>query len=276
MGRFTYFSTTGKMESIIDHYAGSDASHARHFHPNGKVMADGRYVGEVKDSIWNYYDAESHLRSTETWKAGKKNGAMISYYANGTKAELCTYANGERVGESKQFFDNGQLKLMATYVRDEPEGTMTYYYPSGKKEIEGTCVNGDRDGGWIYYNDDGSIQLQMLYKQGEFVKDKKENGVFKEYFDDEQMKSEATWKNGKREGAFSEYFDNGHFVTKPMKLGPDGAEVADTERVLEGQTKKREGTYKNDMLEGDVKEFDEKGKLLSMTHYVNGQVTTKP
>ncbi len=276
VGLFAYFSTLGKTESTVDHYAGSDASHARHFHPDGKLMAEGRYVGEAKDSTWNYYDVDGHLRSTENWKGGKKNGASIALFANGKTAETCAYSNNQRTGECKTFFDNGQLKTIATYVKDEPEGVMTFYYPSGKKEIEGKCVNGDRDGGWIYYNDDGSIQLQMLYRQGEFVKDKKENGVFKEYFDDEQLKNEITWKNGKREGAFSDYFDNGHYLTQPMKLGPDGAEVPDNERTLEGQTKKREGTYKNDSLDGDVKEYDEKGKLRSTTHYLNGQVAPKP
>jgi antitoxin component YwqK of YwqJK toxin-antitoxin module len=42
------------------------------------------------------------------------------------------------------------------------------------------------------------------------------------------------------------------------------------QRVLEGQTKKREGTYVNDLLEGEVKEYDEKGKLVKVTRYVGG------
>ena len=53
VGTFTYFSTAGKVESTVAHYATGDASRARHFHPDGKLMAEGRYVGEQKDSIWN-------------------------------------------------------------------------------------------------------------------------------------------------------------------------------------------------------------------------------
>lgn len=48
----------------------------------------------------------------------------------------------------------------------------------------------------------------------------------------------------------------------PVKLGPQGGEKNEVERVLKGQTKKREGTYKNDILEGPVKEYDEKGKSI--------------
>ena len=41
--------------------------------------------------------------------------------------------------------------------------------------------------------------------------------------------------------------------------------------MLEAQTKKREGTYKNDLLEGEVKEWDEKGRSLRTTMYQAGK-----
>jgi hypothetical protein len=37
-------------------------------------------------------------------------------------------------------------------------------------------------------------------QKGELKKERKENGVFKEFYDDEQLKSEETYKKGKREG----------------------------------------------------------------------------
>ncbi len=57
-----------------------------------------------------------------------------------------------------------------------------------------------RDGTWFYFNKDGSLQLQALYAKGELVKEKKENGTFNEYYDDEQVKSEVTYKKGKARG----------------------------------------------------------------------------
>lgn len=274
VGRFTYYSTTGKVESTVDHYPGSDASHARHFHPNGKLMAEGRYVGEAKDSTWNFYDTEGRLRSTENWKAGQKHGVQTMFYEDGKVAERLNFSGGVQEGKAEQFFPDGKAKYTAQFVKGEPEGVMTWYFPNGRKEIEGNTVNGDRDGSWFYYNEDGTVQIQVLYSKGEYVKDKKENGTFNEYYDDEQVKSSVVYKKGLKEGTFTEYYDNGHWVDRPVKLGPEGAEKADVERALEGQTKKREGTYKNDVLEGEVKEYDESGKLLKTTMYVNGQATT--
>ncbi len=45
---------------------------------------------------------------------------------------------------------------------------------------------------------------------------------------------------------------------------------ADVERVLIGQTKKREGKYVNDLLEGEVREYDEKGKVVRVAKFVAG------
>ncbi len=270
VGTFTYFSTGGKVESTVAHYATGGASHAMHFHPDGKLMAEGRYVGEQKDSIWNYYDDTGALRSTERWKNGKFNGDQEAFFPNGKPAERCTWKDGKRNGPCQQFFDNGQVRTSTNYVNDEANGPSSVFSEDGKKEIEGQNVKGQRDGLWKHYNADGTLLMQMLYAKDKVVKEKKENGTFRTFYPDEQLMSEETWKLGKREGKFTEYHDNGRWTERPAKVGPDGAERSETERVLDGQTKKREGTYKNDKLEGEVKEWDEKNKLVKTTMYKEG------
>lgn len=271
VGRFTYYSNKGKVESIVDHYPDGKASHAKHYHPNGKLMAEGRYAGQEKDSMWTYLDVDGRKRSVERWAAGRKDGEQVTLYADGKVAEKATWTKGVQHGPFEQFFDNGQAKARSTYQNGNPEGIVTYFFPSGKKEIEGKMVNGDRDGTWSYYNEDGSVQIQILYKTGSYVKDKKENGTFKEYFDQDKLKSEVTYKAGRKEGRFTEWNNDGAWVERPVRIGPDGMQKGDTERVLEGQTKKREGTYKNDLLEGEVKEYDEQGKLIRTVIYAAGE-----
>ncbi|MCO6483802.1 MAG: toxin-antitoxin system YwqK family antitoxin [Flavobacteriales bacterium] len=271
VGSFVYYSTKGKVESRVDHYPDGKAAHGIHFHPNGKVMAEGRYVGQQKDSTWNYYGEDGILRSSELWKAGKLNGAVTTFFKDGAVAERKTYRNGVLEGLSEQFFPGGKIRYRAQFAGGEPEGRETFFFPNGNKEIEGGYVNGSRDGVWRYYNEDGSVQLQALYAQGRLVKKKYENGTFTEYWDDGQPKSEVTYKNGKREGPFTEWYDNGKWVNVPVKVGPQGAEKPDMERKLTGQGKKREGTYRNDLLNGPVKEYDEKGRLTSNLTFLNGE-----
>lgn len=274
VGSFVYYSTSGWVESQVDHYADGKGAHGRHFHENGQLMAEGRYEKQEKDSTWNYYDDQGRLRTTENWKAGKMDGEMVTYFPNGQVTERVHFKGGELNGPVERFYADGKPKYQGTMVMGEADGPETFFFPNGKKEIEGRYVNGNRDGGWKYYNDNGSIRMQVLYAQGKVVKTKYENGTFTEYWDNDRPKSEVTYKNGKREGPFTEWHDNGKWIEAPVKVGPPGAEKNEVERKLTGQTKKREGTYRNDVLEGPVKEYDEKGKLISNLTYVNGAPTT--
>ncbi len=222
-----------------------------------------RYTGQFKDDrpvgSFTYYSTE-----------GKLDGTMTAYFADGTVAERRTFKAGKAEGPAEQFYANGGQRYKPNDQGGAPEGIETYYFPNGNKEIEGRYVNGDRDGGWTYYNEDGSVQMQVLYAQGRMVKEKYENGTFREYWADQQLKSEVTYRNGKREGPFTEWYNNGQWVEVPMKLGPQGEEKSEMERKLTGQTKQREGTYKNDLLEGPVKEYNDAGRLISTVVYKNG------
>jgi len=276
VGRFTYFSTEGFVESIVDHYADGSGAHGRHFHPNGKVMAEGRYVGQTKDSTWVYLDANGLRRSQEQWKNGRKHGEDLSFFDDGTISERITFANGVQEGVHEQFFPGGQVKHRGNYVRGEGEGLMTWYYPEGRKEVEGHLVSGSRDGIWYYFNADGSVQIQMVYEHGNFIKDKKENGVFKEYCEDEQLQSEYTWKQGKLNGPFTEYYCNGTWVAEPLPVDKFGAGQGETQRVLKGQLKKREGNYRNGLLHGLVIDYGESGSARSRVDYVDGTPKDAP
>lgn len=271
VGTFKHYDADGRLTTIQEYDATGKVSRARHFHPNGTLMATGKYIDRAKDSTWNYYGVDGKLRKVERYNAGTMNGEQIAYYPDGSVAEREVRKDGVLNGPMKSWFANGKLKSEANYVNGEPEGTMTFYFLNGNKEIEGQNVNGFREGTWFYFNEDGTIQLQALYAKGELVKERKENGVFKEYYDDEQLKSEVKYKKGRREGAYVEYHDNGKWEVRPMPSDPVLGTPPDMERVLTGQTKKLEATYVNDLLEGEVKEYDEKGKVVKVTRYKAGQ-----
>lgn len=270
VGIFHHFDEEDRLTTFMDHGDGSGPTRAVHYHSNGRELAKGNYLGQVKDSTWKYFSDDGKLRKVERFASGKLEGEQVSYYPDGSIAESETRKAGVSEGPNKSWFANGKLKSEVSYQAGEPEGKMTFYFPSGKKEIEGAMVNGDRDGTWYYFNEDGTVQLQVLYAKGQLLKERKENGSFKEYYDDEQLKSETVYKKGKREGPFSEFYDNGRWEMKMMEADPVMGTPGDVERVLRGQTKKKEGTYVNDLLEGEVKEYDEKGRVIRTTRYAAG------
>ena len=272
-GEFFHWDEDGLVTSKQVFAADGKNSRAQHYHPNGKLMAAGNYVGQAKDSLWNYFDEAGLLRKVERYRAGALHGDEVSYFPDGKEAERTSYQSNRKHGAWRQWYSDGTVKAEGNYVNGEPEGRMTWYYPSGKKEIEGSTVNGVKDGTWFYWNEDGSIQLQMVFAKGEMVKAKKENGVFKDYYEDEQLKEEMTWKSGQLHGPFTEWYNNGTWVDKPMTPTPEGVFAGEQQRELKGQTKKREGTYVNGQLHGAVKHYDEKGALVRTEQYTNGTLT---
>jgi antitoxin component YwqK of YwqJK toxin-antitoxin module len=271
-GTFRHWDEDGRLTSEQRYAADGQTSWAVHYHPNGVRMAEGKYGGQQKDSTWTYFDVNGQLRTMEQWANGALNGASEAYFPDGKIAERGNYQAGQRHGLVEQFFANGQLRSTGNYVLGEPEGVHTAYYAKGNKEIEGAYVNGVRDGSWYYYHQDGSLQLQVLYAQGVFVKDKKENGVFKDYYPDEQLKAEHAYVQGKRNGAFTQWYNNGKWVERTAPADPNLNLPSERVRELIGQSKEREGSYRDDVLHGTVKEYAENGKLLRELMYENGEL----
>jgi antitoxin component YwqK of YwqJK toxin-antitoxin module len=271
-GEFRHYDEEGQLTTIQNYEGDGGTSQARHLHPDGNTMAEGRYVGQQKAGEWRYYDAQGRLRRVENYHDGAFHGEVIIYYGSGRVAEKDEFQKGKLHGPSRSWFENGILRSEETYVNGVMEGKTLLNYPSGKKELEGSMKNGQRHGTWFHFNPDGSVHVKLLYANGKLKQEFRENGTFREYFGDERPRSEITYKNGKREGPFVEYHDNGRWVIKNIPSDPVSGAKADVERELQGQTKKLDGTYKNDQLHGEVKEYDEKGKLVKVTRYDSGVV----
>ncbi len=271
VGEFRHYDEDGRLTTVQHHAGDGRTSRAEHFHPNGERMAHGRYLGQAKDSVWNYFDEMGRLRRTEGFVNGTLHGPRISYFESGAKAEEEHFQDGRPHGAHRAWYASGKPRMEAHYQAGTAEGRTTFWFARGSKEIEGDMRDGLRDGTWFYYNADGSLRMQVLYRRGEVVKEKRENGTFTEHYDEDRVKSETTYVKGMREGRFVEYHDNGQWVLERMPADEVRGFPAFEQRVLKGQTKKIEGTYKNDKLEGEVREYDEKGKLLKTRRYVAGE-----
>jgi antitoxin component YwqK of YwqJK toxin-antitoxin module len=270
IGEFKHFDEEGILTTLQVYIDDGRRSRAQHFRGDGSLMAEGIYLGQAKDSVWRYFDEQGALRKIEPFQKGELHGEVITYYPDGKVAEKENWANGILHGSSKIWFANGNLRTELEYVNGKAEGKMITYRPNGRKEYEGNVKNGERNGSWFHFNSDGSIHMKMLYRNGLLKQEVRENGTFTELFPDERPRAEYTYKSGKKEGPFVEYHDNGKWVMKPVPA-EQAATSADLQRELVGQTKKREGHYKNDLLEGEVKEYDERGKLVKVTKYAAGE-----
>lgn len=171
-GKFTYYYPGGTVKTVSVYSANGTICRTKSYHEeNGKLMAEGKYVNEKKDSIWNYYSFDDKLMSTESYVKGIKEGVWKTYYPDSSRTllEIKNYKADVADGAWEQYFQNGTIKTKATYIKGKLEGLAVYYQSDGKKLMEGKFKNGLREGAWYSYNTDGKLEKTEKYAKGELV-----------------------------------------------------------------------------------------------------------
>ena len=177
-GVFKYYYPFDTVKAIMDFKKDGAYAYAKLFHPTGKLMARGKYIGEVKDSVWTYYDDAGVMVSRDIYVNGKKNGKCLIYLPDGKIAEERIYKMDVQDGPFKQYFDGKLVKGEGTYVNGVLEGKNTYYYPTGIAAATGYYKNGQKTGPWIYKEKDGKIKEKELYIDGKLADKKKTEEFF--------------------------------------------------------------------------------------------------
>jgi antitoxin component YwqK of YwqJK toxin-antitoxin module len=167
VGLFTYFDNQARKMTEMDFRNSGKIAYCKMYYVNGKLEAQGKYVGQQKDSTWVFYNMDGLLISEEGYKLGKKEGRSIVYHA-GTKqvAEEKIYKNGLEEGKWVQYFADGKLKAEGTYIAGNMEGRATWYYPDGRINIMGNYQHAVKHGVWMYYNADGSVKGKEVWELG--------------------------------------------------------------------------------------------------------------
>jgi antitoxin component YwqK of YwqJK toxin-antitoxin module len=154
---------------------GGDIAYTKMYHQlTGKIMAQGKYIKEQKDSVWIFFDEAGVMISKDNYKGGKKEGKCLVYLPDGTLAEEKNYKNGIEDGPFKQYFDGKLVKGDGKYVNGKLEGKATYFYPSGTIAATGIYKSGSKEGTWIYNNKDGTLKEKETFKNGIPVQKPKE------------------------------------------------------------------------------------------------------
>jgi len=175
-GKFIYYSETGTPWAITVFSQKGTVGYSQHFNGGGKLVGEGKYINQKKDSLWKFYNDEGKLLSVEIYLNDLKNGSCKIYYNNGQLSEDKLYVNGLPDGTCTKYFSDGKIKYKGQYVKDKAEGNTLFYYPSGKKSVEGFYKNDLKEGQWSFYNEDGTLQKKVLYVNGK-SKDKTETSI---------------------------------------------------------------------------------------------------
>jgi antitoxin component YwqK of YwqJK toxin-antitoxin module len=165
-GKFTYYYPSGEIKAVTVFSKNGTIARTKMYNVGGKVIGEGKYVNEKKDSLWKFYDEEGVLLSDEFYVNGLKEGKTKVYYRDGQIAEERNWKAGLMDGPRMKYFDGGQIKYKGQYIKGRAEGKVTYYHPTGKIDAEGVYKNDLKDGPWKYYSEDGKLKRTDIYVNG--------------------------------------------------------------------------------------------------------------
>lgn len=279
-GTFWFWYDSGEPMREVEHLDGTEHMVATHYHRNGKIMSRGEYrqgtneegqPDKVRDGEWKFYDEDGYLKSVENYRLGAKNGASTTYYDTGKVLRVETFENGKQEGKFTEYYENGRVRAIRNYRNGTFHGEMKIFAADGTSILQGTYENGRQHGIWIEFNDSGKIKMTTKYNQGEVVATRRENGEFTDYHPNGIPKSHYTYENGKKNGPFSVWFEQGEWVREPMDAPMPGGGIQFKEKLI-GTQVQCEGDYLDDKLEGIVTWYNERGRVMKIEEYVNGEL----
>ena len=172
-GEFKYFYNDRGLKAVSRFQNDGTISYTFFYHPNGKMMARGKFINEKKDSVWNYYrESDELLVSKENYFDGKIHGESISYYPNGDVAEIINYDKGVKQGVWQKYFQDGDIQLEGNYSNDDIEGKFDIYYPGKILKTSGEYKKSLKHSEWKYYSILEELEKVEIYEDGKLVETK--------------------------------------------------------------------------------------------------------
>jgi len=197
------------------------------------------------------------------------------------------------------FYTDGSLSSEGYLLNNKPDGYWKSYYENKVLKSEGNRVNFELDGEWKFYDFEGNLSLTIEYKNGkkngkritylpdEIIQENFENDVKQgftyHFFKEGELKKEIFFKDGLEEGIARDYDKEGNIIVLYTyrrgflidreiinRKNSVGNKHGKWLYFFDSGIAKKEENFRNGILHGFVKEFDEKGNLVSILKYENG------
>lgn len=170
VGKMERFYEDGSRRAELIYLEGTDICNAKIFYRTGKLAASGKYVNQVKDSLWRYHSYYSDdLMYMETYQAGQKNGESVKYYPGGQIAEIMTWQMDMKHGPWKQFFEDSTIRLLSGYDSNDVHGRYQVYNRNHILVLDGEYDHGKMDKTWHFYDDNGKEEHALHYEKGRLL-----------------------------------------------------------------------------------------------------------
>ena len=211
------------------------------------------------------------------------------------------------------YYPNGRILSEGNMKEGKPDGYWKTYYTTGIIKSEGNRKNFLLDSIWIFYNSTGDTLSKINYILGKkngyyyeyvtdrskpenignitskelFVNDIKEGQAYY-YYNNGKIKETINYGKDKPDGISIEYAEDGRIITikryskgslverqKVNRYDDNNIKIGEWLDFYEGIKVKSESNYKNGLLDGYYKEYNENGKLILTLLYDKGKLVEK-
>ncbi len=256
---FLYENGTKSSEGFLRN--GKPDGYWRSWYPNGKLRSEGNRKFHLLDSLWVFYDEDGDTTQIIDYLNGRKNGYTSTW--------LYSDKSGKKLGSvvSKEL-----------YLNDVKEG-LSYYYDKGVLVKTIPWKNGKKHGTGREYDKDGRVIVLLEYANDFLLHRERVNrlddqgrkqGVWKEFYPNDQIKKEVYYLNDTLHG-FVREFDKGGKVVSFTKF-----ERGDTVNLVEGDTTSRSRIVEEYYESGQIKfrggYYDDKPVGMHKEYSVDGKV----
>ncbi len=212
-----------------------------------------------------------------------KDGYQIFKYPNGTKSSEGIFKNGKPDGYWKSYYVTGIKKSEGKYTGFQLDSIWVFFDQAGDTIEKINYLFGKRNGYSYKYKKDPAEGL-YIYSRELFAGDKKEGTAYF-YFPDGKIQQTLSYGDGKKEGLSKEYDKNGTVITfleynNDFLISRERINRTDSKGLKQGEWKefypngavKSEKNFKDDLLHGYYKEYNNRGILVLTMLYDNGSI----
>jgi antitoxin component YwqK of YwqJK toxin-antitoxin module len=212
-----------------------------------------------------------------------KDGYQIFKYPNGTTSSEGFFKNGKPDGFWKSYYVTGIKKSEGKYTTFQLDSIWVFFDQAGDTIEKISYLFGKRNG-YSYKYKKEPIEGLYIYSKELFAGDKKEGTAYF-YFPDGKVQQTLSYNDGKKEGLSKEYDKNGTVITfleynNDFLISRERINRIDSKGLKQGEWKefypngsvKTEKNFKDDLLHGYYKEYDNRGILVLTMLYDNGSI----
>jgi uncharacterized protein len=214
----------------------------------------------LKQGIWKTFYPNLAVKTEVTYTDDKMNGYLKEYAVNGSVINTTKYIKGvlqtnapelAKLDVRTEYYEGGFVKFTGTYKDGVAQGIHREFSPEGKVIAAKIYVDGTLMGEGIL----DTIGLQQ--------------GMWKEYHPNGELKSQGEYINSKRVGAWKFLHPNGK-TEQEGKYDRKGKAQGPWKWYYENGNMLREESYRNGLQDGIMTEYDENGKVITKGEYIDG------